>query len=429
MTQAYALEILKTGVNVFLTGEPGSGKTHTINQYVAWLRTQGRKVAMTASTGIAATHINGMTIHSWAGIGIKRSLRQSDIDDILRNDFKRKAIMDADVLIIDEISMLDAKVIYMVDQVLRRARNFMADTPFGGVQVVFVGDFFQLPPIGERVIGGRPLPKTEFAFESDSWTDAAPLVCYLTEQHRQEDAKFLDILTVMRQGKLKDAHIQILKDRANIPYKIAETTVLYTHNADVDHENTLELAKIKEAPHVYDMSSQGHEYPISLLKKQCLSPERLELKVGALVMFTRNNWDTGYVNGTIGTVIEFLRGGAPIVETRAGKRIVVLEAEWKFVNSSGHTTASIRQLPLRLAWAMTVHKSQGMSLDQAHIDLSRAFEFGQGYVAISRVRSLEGLSLAGFNKKALQMHPTIVKADAEFRRLSDITMEKFNKDI
>lgn len=429
MTQSQALDILKTGVNVFLTGEPGSGKTHTINQYVAWLRTQHKKVAMTASTGIAATHINGMTIHSWSGIGIKRTLKATDVDEILRNDFKRKGIMDADVLIIDEISMLDAKVINMVDTVLRRARNFMNDAPFGGVQVVFVGDFFQLPPVGERVIGGRPLPVTKFAFESESWAAASPLVCYLTEQHRQEDEKFLDILTAMRSGGLRTPHVDALKSRADIPYKISETTVLYTHNADVDHENNLELAKIEEEPHVYDMSSTGHEYPIQLLKKQCLSPEHLELKTGALVMFTRNNWDTGYVNGTIGTVIDFLTNGAPVVETKAGKQIVVLEAEWKFVNASGSTTASIRQLPLRLAWAMTVHKSQGMSLDQAHIDLSRAFEFGQGYVALSRVRSLAGLSLAGFNKKALQMHPTIVKADAEFRKLSQETMEKYHKDI
>lgn len=429
MTQSQALEILKTGVNVFLTGEPGSGKTHTINQFVAWCRDKHRKVAITASTGIAATHINGMTIHSWSGIGIKRSLRQSDIDDILRNDFKRKGIMDADVLVIDEVSMLDAKVVHMVDQVLRRARNFMADTPFGGVQVIFVGDFFQLPPVPERSTDGKTPPKMRFAFESESWTEAAPLVCYLTEQHRQEDPAFLDILTALRQGRLQEPHIKTLRERDDIPYKISETTVLYTHNADVDRENNIELAKIKEAPHVYDMSSQGHEYPISLLKKQCLSPERLELKTGALVMFTRNNWDTGYVNGTIGTVIEFLGNGLPVVQTRSGKQIVVIEAEWKFVNNSGSTTASIRQLPLRLAWAMTVHKSQGMSLDQAHIDLSHAFEFGQGYVALSRVRSLEGLSLAGFNKKALLMHPAIVKADIEFRNLSDKTMEKYNQDI
>lgn len=419
MTQDQALTILKSGANVFLTGEPGSGKTHTVNQFVEWCRGKGKRVAITASTGIAATHINGQTIHSWSGIGIKRKLDERDIEKILENDFKKRGITGADVLVIDEISMIDASTLDMVNTVLCRARNFMSDAPFGGLQVIFVGDFFQLPPVQDR----NDKKKVKFAFEAASWAAAAPAVCYITEQHRQEDSVFLEVLTAMRNGSLKDKHIGHLEARDDIPVKTIETTVLYTHNADVDRENAIELEKIPGAPHVYDMSSQGHEYPVGLLKKQCLSPERLELKVGALVMFTRNNWDTGYVNGTIGTVVEFGGNGTPVVETKDGKRIFVVEAEWKFVNAHGQTTASIKQLPLRLAWAMTVHKSQGMSLDQAHIDLSRAFEYGQGYVALSRVRSLAGLTLEGFNKKALQMHPTIVKIDKEFRKLSEQTLK------
>lgn len=424
MTQNNALEILKTGVNVFLTGEPGSGKTHTINEYVKWLRNQNKKVAITASTGIAATHINGMTIHSFTGMGIKRKFTEEDIEKIFDNEFKAVQITAADVLIIDEISMLDAPTLDNVNRILCHAPKFMSNAAFGGKQVIFVGDFFQLPPVPN----GKE--KVQFAYESKAWKDAALVVCYLTEQHRQEDPAFLDILTAMRSGTLNVEHHKLLKKRRSSfkrDNRIDEKTRLYTHNSDVDAENAHELGKIDSTPHTYDMSSEGHSVAVSILKRQCLSPERLELKVGALVMFTRNNWDVGYANGTIGAVEEFLFDHTPVVRTRDGGEIVVHRAEWAFVNSRGQTTASIRQIPLRLAWAMTVHKSQGMSLDQAHIDLTSAFEFGQGYVALSRVRSLDGLELAGLNAKALMMHPKIVEQDKIFRAQSAETLKKYGK--
>lgn len=415
MTQDDALKVLKTGANVFLTGEPGAGKTYTLNQYIKWCRENGRGVAITASTGIAATHIDGMTIHSWSGIGIKRKLDDWDIDKILQNDFKKRGILSPKVLVIDEISMLDAVVLDLVDDVCRRARNFMSDAPFGGLQVIFVGDFFQLPPVPDR-----KAKAVKFAYESGAWKDAAPKVCYLTEQHRQEDGAFLNILTAMRNDEISSDHVKLLQTR-NIEPK-EEKTILYTHNIEVDGENERELAKLSGRPYEYRMSEQGHEVPVAILKRQCLSPEVLELKVGALVMFTRNNWDVGYVNGTLGIVEEF-SNGMPVVRTKSGKTIFVFDkTEWKFVNSNGNTTASIKQLPLRLAWAMTVHKSQGMSLDAAHIDLSKSFEYGQGYVALSRVRSMAGLTLTGFNKKALMMHPDIVKIDKEFRKASEHTL-------
>ena len=182
MTQDEALAILKTGLNVFLTGEPGSGKTHTINQYVAWLRERGVEPAVTASTGIAATHINGMTIHSWSGIGIKRDMTDYDIELIHSREKTARRIVEAKVLIIDEISMLDAATLGSVDRVLRtlRRRTLQAEQPFGGLQVIFVGDFFQLPPVSKN-------EQAKFAFESSAWKEANPVICYLSEQHRQED--------------------------------------------------------------------------------------------------------------------------------------------------------------------------------------------------------------------------------------------------
>ena len=419
MTQDEALAILKTGLNVFLTGEPGSGKTHTINRYIAWLRERGIDPSVTASTGIAATHVGGMTIHSWSGIGIKREVSDYDIEIIQSHEKTARRIIDAKVLIIDEISMLDAATLDSVDRVLRTLRHkpMMPEEPFGGLQVIFVGDFFQLPPISREKIA-------MFAFESPVWKEAHPVICYLSEQHRQDDADFLALLSALRRGAFTPAHRARLHARAGIIPKKEVATRLYTHNENVDRINAESLAKIKDTSHVFQMTSRGTKALVESLKAQCLSPEVLELKKGAAVMFTRNNFDGGYVNGTLGTVTRFSSLGLPMVETKRGT-VTVDQVMWEVMDGN-KILARLSQIPLRLAWAITVHKSQGMSLDAAIIDLSQAFEFGQGYVAISRVRSLSGLFLEGFNERALELHPKVAVADRHFRAYSDAARKKFS---
>ena len=418
MTQDEALAILKTGLNIFLTGEPGSGKTHTINLYTQWLRERGIEPAVTASTGIAATHVGGMTLHSWSGIGIKREVSDYDIEMIQNREKTARRIIDAKVLIIDEISMLDAATLESVDRVLRtlRRRPLMEEQPFGGLQVIFVGDFFQLPPISRENVAA-------FAFDSNAWHEARPVICYLSEQHRQDDADFLDLLSAMRRGAFTSAHRSRLHARSGLVPKKEVATRLYTHNEDVDRINADSLSKIQGASRVFQMTSRGAKALVESLKAQCLSPETLELKEGASVMFTRNNFDAGYVNGTLGTVESFTALGAPVVKTRTGL-ITAEPAEWA-IQDGAKVLARVVQIPLRLAWAITVHKSQGMSLDAAIIDLSQAFEFGQGYVAISRVRSLSGLFLEGFNERALELHPKVAAADRHFRAYSDAARKKF----
>lgn len=418
MTQDEALAILKTGLNVFLTGEPGSGKTHTINEYVKWLRERGVEPAVTASTGIAATHIGGMTIHSWSGIGIKRDVSSHDIELILSREKTARRIIDAKVLIIDEVSMLDAATLTSVDKVLRTLRRKVLrdEEPFGGLQVIFVGDFFQLPPVSKG-------EQAKFAFESQAWKDANPIICYLSEQHRQDDADFLDLLAAMRRNAISVPHLARLRARMNIAPKGEVATRLYTHNENVDRINQQSLAKISDRGRTYVMESRGAKKLVESLKANCLSPETLELKIGASVMFTRNNFDMGYVNGTLGKVSGFTELGLPVVETKAGK-ITVEKAMWEVMDGN-KILARITQIPLRLAWAITVHKSQGMSLDAAIIDLAQAFEYGQGYVAISRVRTLSGLFLEGFNERALELHPRVAAADRHFRAYSDAARKKF----
>ncbi|PIR82705.1 AAA family ATPase [Candidatus Kaiserbacteria bacterium CG10_big_fil_rev_8_21_14_0_10_59_10] len=420
MKQDEALEILKTGVNVFLTGEPGSGKTHTINRYVDWLRERGVEPSVTASTGIAATHVGGMTIHSWSGIGVKRDVSDWDIEMIHGREKTARRLVDARVLIIDEVSMLDGRTLASVDRVLRALRRkvLRQEEPFGGLQVIFVGDFFQLPPVSRG-------EQSQFAFESPAWREANPIACYLSEQHRQEDADFLELLGALRANAFTKAHVTRLRSRMGILPKKEVATRLYTHNADVDRINSDSLGKISKPARVYEMQSRGARALVEALKSNCLSPETLELKVGAAVMFTRNNFEVGYVNGTLGTVEDFSDAGYPLVRTRVGRLIEAEPAEWA-VQDGSKILARITQVPLRLAWAITVHKSQGISLDAAIIDLAQAFEYGQGYVAISRVRTLGGLFLEGFNERALQLHPKVAAADKYFRAYSDAARNKFS---
>ncbi|OGZ06069.1 MAG: hypothetical protein A2845_01485 [Candidatus Lloydbacteria bacterium RIFCSPHIGHO2_01_FULL_49_22] len=414
MIQETALTIMKTGANVFLTGEPGSGKTHTVNAYIRYLREHNVNPSITASTGIAATHVGGMTIHSWSGIGIKRALTEYDLDALSSNEGLVKRIANAKVLIIDEISMLDGNTLVMVEAVTRTLRR--KHEPFGGLQIIFVGDFFQLPPIADRASGVR----AQFCFESTAWRVANPIVCYLSEQHRQEDTAFLSTLGAIRRGELEDSVFEYIGERHVLPGEHPhDIPQLYTHNIDVDKKNTEELAKLETEEKVFLMSTKGTSNRVEQLIKGCLSPEELVLKEGASVMFTKNNFENGYVNGTLGTVVGFDEdNGFPIVETSGGENITALPSEWA-VDDSGKVLATITQVPLRLAWAITVHKSQGMSLDAATMDLSRAFEYGQGYVALSRVRAFSGLHILGINQRAFEVHPLVLERDLAFHERSD----------
>lgn len=411
MTQGEALNILKTGANAFLTGEPGAGKTHTVNAYVAWLRERGVEPAITASTGIAATHVGGMTIHAWSGLGIRDQFSAHDLDSISSKEHLVRRHQKASVLIIDEVSMLSGETLSMVDRILRETRR--SDQAFGGLQVVFVGDFFQLPPVS------RGAKETAFAFGSPSWQEANPLPLYLHEQYRQEDEEFLRVLGSVRRNACTADEVSCILARETEYDGVPEDTPrLYTHNADVDRENAEKLALLPGASKVFLMDTSGAPPLIESLKRGCLSPERLELKEGASVMFTKNNPLLGYQNGTLGVVEGFERGtGFPFVLLRDGRHIVASPNEW-VIEEGGKIRAKIVQVPLRLAWAITIHKSQGQSLDAAAIDLSRAFEYGQGYVALSRLRTLSGLYLLGWSERALALHPSVSEHDEKFRAAS-----------
>jgi len=430
MTQDETLRIMKTGANVFLTGEPGAGKTYTINKYVSYLREHDINHAITASTGIAATHIGGMTIHSWSGIGIKENLNKYDLDKIAASEYVNRRVRRTRVLIIDEISMLRAETLSMVDTVCREIKQ--NNEPFGGVQVILVGDFFQLPPIEKRKLEQKQENLLEekqgrFAYESSAWARLCPVVCYINEQYRQDDVNFLEILLAIRHNTFSNEHQNKIKSRyvqnGNFPEDI---TKLFSHNLDVDRVNNERLSKIEEESFKFNMESTGSLSLIAALKKGCLSPEVLIFKKGAVVMCTKNNPKEHFVNGTLGTVVDFDPFSKnPIIKTKNGRNILIAPMDWT-IEENGKIKAKITQIPLRLAWAMTVHKSQGMSMDAAVMDLSSVFEYGQGYVALSRVRRLDGLYLLGCNEHALKVHPQILKQDNIFQEESEKTQKTFS---
>ncbi len=411
MTQSQTLEILKTGANVFLTGEPGAGKTYVLNQYIDWLISSDVPVAVTASTGIAATHIGGMTIHSWSGIGARDVLDQYALDAIASNEKVVRRVKKARVLVIDEISMLDGRVLDMVETVCRTIKQ--KGESFGGIQVILVGDFFQLPPIAGRGEMSR------FAFESRAWDTAKFLTCYLTEQHRQEDELLLGLLNAIRKNDVDESHYTLLAEQTEIGFVDVEPTKLFTHNSDVDSMNISRLKELNTEARTFKMEAKGSKPLLLGLVKNCLSPEVLELRVDAMVMCTKNNFEAGYVNGTLARVVRFdVDDGYPVIETSDGREIKIVSQDWSIMEDS-KVLAQITQVPLRLAWAITVHKSQGMSLDAAEIDLRNAFTYGQGYVALSRVRTLTGMKVLGLNSQALLVDPRVVHKDEHFRSDSD----------
>lgn len=411
MLQNDAFKRLKEGENVFLTGAAGTGKTYVLEKFIRWARRHDRVVAVTASSGVAATHLEGTTVHSWSGIMLKESLTESDIKKMMRKPYLREHIIEADILIIDEISMLHGYQLDLINKVCKQFRRSIR--PFGGLQVVLSGDFFQLPPVKPgRKGSGFP----DFAIHARAWTELEPRICYLTEHHRHQDLAYLTLLNRIRQEQCSTADIRALKDRQGVTLSSHVTPVkIFTHTQDVDALNTRELTKLRHRARRYTMRSSGAEPLVQQLQKNCMAPTELLLKKDAVVMFVKNNFDQGYVNGTMGVVVNFDDDGFPRVETVRGDVIAVRPTSWTIEEQEG-VAAEIEQLPLRLAWAITVHKSQGMSIDLAEMDLGKTFEYGMGYVALSRVRAFDGLRLNGFNQMALAVDPQVVALDQQFQK-------------
>jgi ATP-dependent exoDNAse (exonuclease V) alpha subunit len=382
----------KAGGNCFLTGAGGTGKSTEVRAFIAECP---RRVSVTAPTGVAALNVGGMTIHRFCGMMLGPAAGQSneeyfsqlqrDPRPSVKAGFNR--VRRCEVLILDEVSMMSGRHFDFVEFLFRRLRG--RDVPFGGCQVIVTGDFLQLPPV--RKSEAEPY---DWAFQSPAWTAAEFRTFVLDKVRRQDEPGFVRALADFRVGRVYGDTARLLQSRvrSNPP---ATMTRLFTHNVQVDKWNHFQLSELPGDETVLHAEQTGSEQQREYLTKNLLTPATLQLKCGALVMFTVNKNEPGrneplFVNGQIGTVLD-VGTSSVLVQTKTGAEIRVERFTWR-LDPQDEDSASFSQFPLRLAWAMTIHKAQGLTLDAAYLDIRAAREPGQAYVAVSRVRSLAGLN-------------------------------------
>ena len=384
------------GDNCFLTGAGGTGKTTQLRGFIAECP---RRVSITAPTGVAALNVGGMTIHRFTGMLLGPAAGQSNEEYFaqLERDPRRSILAGfnrvrrCEVLVIDEISMLPGRQFEFVEYLFRRLRG--RDEAFGGCQVIATGDFLQLPPVRTS-----EAERYDWAFQSPAWTAANFRTFLLDTVRRQDEPAFVRALADFRVGRVWGDSARILQSRvrSNPPSTMPR---LFTHNVQVDKWNGFQLSELPGDETVLDAEQRGPEHQREFLTRNLLTPATLKLKPGALVMFTVNKNEPGrneplFVNGQVGEVVGTdgtNETDAVLVKTKTGAVIRVERFTWRY-DQNDDDSASFSQFPLRLAWAMTIHKAQGLTLDSAYLDIRAAREPGQAYVAVSRVRSLAGLN-------------------------------------
>lgn len=406
--QRDAAERIDTGGNTMVTGPAGTGKSTLLS----YLRTKYPDMPVTASTGIAALNVGGCTLHSWAGLGIGDKSAEEIAGAINKKRNNVFYVMrKVKRLAIDEISMVEASTLDKVDRILQLVRG--NSTPFGGVQVILFGDFLQLPPVGED---GQPV---RFAFEARCWGPAQFKVYLLTEVMRQKDREFADILSRVRIGDTSEEVRRVLRPRINAedPTPHITPVTLATHNAIADAINAQKLAQLSTPEETWEAQDWADgEFSQKTLDKNCIAPKTLTLKVGAQVMLLRNiDADAGLVNGSLGELVDIRKGAygsmVPVVKFSNGTTREIEQAEWSIIKNK-EVQASRRQIPLRVGWAISIHKSQGLSLDKVRVHLAKCFADGQAYVAMSRARSLPGLFIADISGNSIRAN----KVALEFYR-------------
>jgi ATP-dependent DNA helicase PIF1 len=423
--QQEALDAVLTGQNVFLTGPGGTGKSFLIHRIVEELQERKKKVAVTALTGCAALLLgkDAKTIHSWAGIGLGRDKAVVIVANMkkYRHKVQRRWLL-MNTLIIDEISMMTPEILQLLDEVGRLVRRDDRK-PFGGIQVILVGDFFQLPP----VVKGDDTDKkgeTSFVFESPLWQTLGLKVCRLTQVVRQDDPVFHKVLEEARVGKLSKESLQVLQSRQTTIWQDLKIkpTLLFSRRAEVEMINEQNFKALPgpikryEAKTLFDttvakgLTEQTKEVQFAVSKMDRDAPYKVELqlKIGAQVMLIYNlDQEAGLVNGSRGVVEGFdAETGLPLVLFKGhSKAIPVGVQSWESEELDGVKRS---QIPLILAYAITIHKSQGATLDSALIDIGPStFEVGQAYVALSRVKSLDSLYVFDLDPLAFKAHPKV----------------------
>ena len=429
--QQQALNDFINNKNIFLTGPGGSGKTELIKYMVNIAETENKSIQVCALTGCAAILLGckAKTIHSWAGIGLASGESFDIVNKVLNNKYKKARWKTIDILIIDEVSMMSEKLFDILDLIAKRARKCF-DKPFGGIQLVFSGDFYQLPPVGDD----HDQITKNFCFESSNWKNTFNSTIKLTKIFRQNDLDYTKILNQIRVGKLTKSSYNKLLERVNLVRDDNENkilpTILLPKKYGVDLINKTELSKLTGEDYIFNTtrvdiselsltddeihefniaSSQFKENEYKNLTDNIMADKNLLLKVGAQVMCIANiDMESSHpiVNGSQGIITEF-KNGLPLVEFKDGQKKIIGYHNWSSENIKG---VAIKQIPLIHAWAITIHKAQGVTLEFAEIDSgSNIFEAGQTYVALSRVKSLSGLYLTAFNPQKIKVNRKVIE--------------------
>lgn len=405
--------------NILITGAGGTGKTYSIKKIYDHAILNKSKICVTALTGVAAILLDckATTLHSWSGIGIGNRSDVYIINKVVKSKFYRHNWENTDILIIDEISMMSCKTFELLNKIGQTIR--LNKKPFGGIQIIFSGDFFQLPPVKE----------TEFCFESENFSKSFDTIINLTKIYRQDDLLFKKLLLNMRKGLITRKNIDLLKSKIiseDFDKNCNNITRLVPTKNKANTINDYFISKIKDKKFIYKrtykekldnlseiekikldlMSENEKQNEYNFIKESTLSEENLMLKKGAYVMCISNiDLTLGIANGSTGIIVDFTPEKLPIVQFNNSK-IVIGKKEWKSENVPG---ISIFQIPLILAWGITIHKAQGLTLDKAIIDIgSDIFEAGQMYVALSRIKTLEEVFLKEFDINNLKINSKVL---------------------
>jgi ATP-dependent DNA helicase PIF1 len=478
--QDYAFEKFCNGENVFISGAGGSGKSFLIRHFVRhlMLNKPNKKFQVTSTTGCSSVllseniqntreygkMISVKTIHSWSGIRLCKGDENKVVHSVINNRFAVKEWKKINVLFIDEVSMLSCKMLNVLEKIARITRKNCL--PFGGIQTVFLGDMYQLAPVPDMCDEDT----AKFCFESPVWSYIFPIENHieLKTVFRQSDATFKEILGEIRVGKLSDRNATILRsyigktlkgesDDDNPSGSVIVPPKILSTRSKVEHVNNTQYENIKEAEHVFEckivtnfatyadsgkpipieyttafsrLSPQEVEFEIKSIKNNISAPNELKLKVGCPVMCLVNmNLEMGISNGSLGVVVDFVKGGAehPIVKFRNGIRLIIEPHTWQ---NTDYPSICVQQYPLCLSFANTIHKLQGATLDMAVMDLGGSiFTEGQIYVALSRVRSLDGLCLIAFEPRKIRAHPRVVEFYSQFPLIEFVYEDEIDDSI
>lgn len=398
--QADAVATFRAGHSMFITGAAGTGKSWLLKHLIGM---GGAKTYVTASTGLAAVHLGGTTIHSFSGCG----LLDGGVEEMVAAMYPKAQARwrKAKTLFLDEISMLPAEIFDKLDQIARLVRG-QPDLSFGGIQLVVCGDFLQLPPV-----------KGEFAFMAQSWNQSVGVTIYLTKVFRQDHQPTIEALKALRVGACPSSVLELMQQCQERTLQArfgVMPTRLHSTRRDVQSENEIELARLPGKSVMFRATDSGAKpADCAKLAKSCPAAELLELRIGAQVCLIFNvdleDLERPLCNGSRGVVLRFEEGsGLPVVQFWNGRTETIIPRMWE--NKEAKKVVARRtQIPLILAWALTIHKCQGMTLDAAEVNLSGVFADGQAYVALSRVRSFDNLALRGFQPKLIHASPPALR--------------------